>query len=139
MKPGRATQVGIGEDMSPDISITDPAECVLWNTEAPTIEQLRNAFDQVTTYEDDSHFIRRLLRCKECGHLYFYEFYEEIDWQGGDDGQYWTWIPVDDEESGERLKGLSIIQILMYPSIRYDFPKGSNTPRGPAWYRLKTT
>jgi hypothetical protein len=120
--------------MADEISTSDPTECFLLQAGALTIEQLRGAFDLVSTFLDDSHLIRKLLRCKECGHLYFYEFYEEIDWQEGNDGQYWTWIPVDNQESAEGLKALSVMEILQYPSIRYDFPKGADTPRGPKWY-----
>ena len=118
--------------MTADIRTTEPTECILWKTDLLTIEQLRESFDLLTTYEDDSHLIRKLLRCKECGHLYFYEFYEEIDWQEGKDGQYWTWIPVDNQESAENLSKLSVMKLLMYPSIRYDYPKGADIPRGPA-------
>jgi hypothetical protein len=125
--------------MAAEISTAEPEKCVLWKANALTIEQLRGSLELIITYEDDSHLIRRLLRCKECGQLYFYEFYEEIDWQEGKDGQYFTWIPVDDKESAERLKSLSVMEILVYPSIRYDFPKGTDTPRGPAWYGRKSS
>lgn len=117
-----------------DIRTTEPTECILWKTDVLTIEQLCGILDLLTTYDDDSHLIRKLFRCKECGHLYFREFYEEIDWQEGRDGQYWTWIPVDDQESAENLSKLSVLELLTYPSIRYDYPKGADIPRGPAWH-----
>jgi len=120
--------------MAADIRTTGPTECILWKTDVLTIEQLLEILDLVTTYEDDSHLIRMLLRCKECGHLYFREFYEEIDWQEGKDAQYWTWIPVDDQESAENLSKLSVMELLIYPSIRYDYPDGADIPRGPVWH-----
>jgi hypothetical protein len=125
--------------MATEIRTTEPTECILWKTDVLTIEQLRGIFDRVTTYEDDSHLIRKLLRCKECGHLYFYEFYEEIDWREGKDAQYWTWIPVDDQESAEQLSKLSVIHVLAYTSIRYDYPMGADIPRGPAWSCRKSS
>jgi len=129
----------MGEEMAADIRTSEPTECILWKTDVLTIEQLREIFDLVTTYEDDSHLIRKLLRCNECGHLYFREFYEEIDWQEGKDAQYWTWIPVDDQESAENLSKLSVMKLLMYPSIRYDYPKGADIPRGPAWHSRRNS
>ncbi len=36
-------------------------------------------------YADESHFQRYLLKCRECGQLYFFEFLEEIDWSHGKD------------------------------------------------------
>jgi hypothetical protein len=115
------------------IRTTQPTECILWQTENLSIEQLRQFFEVVATYEDDSHLIRTLLRCKECGHLYFHEFYEEIDWNEGKDAQYMTWIPIDDAESGEELSKMSPLRLLSYPSIRYDYPMGADQPSGPRW------
>lgn len=120
--------------MANAINTSPPYECILWRNDNPSIELVRSALEVVATYLDDSHLIRRVLRCKECGHLYFYEFYEVIDWQEGKDGQYWTWVPVDDEESAGNLTRLTVQQILGYLSIRYDFPKGSDAARGPEWY-----
>jgi hypothetical protein len=121
------------------VETSDPTECILWKTHALTIEQVHGAFDLLTIVSEDSHSIRKLLCCKECGHLQFYEFNEEVDWQEGKDGQYWTWIPVDDEKSAENLSVISVMEILMYPSIRYDYPKGSDSARGPAWYGRRSS
>jgi hypothetical protein len=119
--------------MAADIRTTEPTECILRKTDVLTVEQLEKIFDLVTTYGDESHLIRKLLRCKECGHLYFYEFHEEIDWQEGKDGQYRTWIPVDDQKGAESLSRLSVMMVLAYPSIRYDYPKGADIHVGPTW------
>ncbi len=113
------------------IRISKPTKCVLWQIETLSIEQLRHAFQVMATYIDDSHLIRTLLRCLECGQLYFHEFYEEIDWIEGKDAQYSTWIPIDDAESGEELSKMSPLALLVFPSIRYDYPMGADEPRGP--------
>jgi len=56
---------------------------VLWKTEELTEALLMNTkLEAVKTYVDSSHLMRDLFRCEECGHLYFVEFYEEIDWHG---------------------------------------------------------
>jgi hypothetical protein len=116
----------------------DPSECVLWRRENLAIEELRNIFEPLLSFAEDSHFVRKLLRCKECGHLYFYEFYEEIDWKEGKDGQYWTWIPVDDRDTARELSRLSLLDVLQFACIRYDVPSGTDEARGPAWYGRKS-
>jgi hypothetical protein len=58
-----------------------------------TLRTLGNTL--LDTYADDSHLSRRLLKCRECAQLYFFEFYEEIDWLDSKDPQYVTYIPVE--------------------------------------------
>jgi hypothetical protein len=59
----------------------------------------------------------------------FFEFYEEIDWEGGDDPQYSKYIPVDTGAEIEMLKKASPLQLLHYfPQLRHDFPKGAKSP-----------
>jgi hypothetical protein len=129
----------LGESDMSSIRTTQPTECILWKTEKLSIEQVRGCFQLVTVYEDDSHLTRKALRCKECGHLYFYEFYEEIDWSEGKDAQFITWIPIDDLESGEELRKLSPYEILNFLSIRYDCPMGADQPTGPDWNCRRNT
>ena len=98
-----------------------PTECHLWNNKVLSGDDLRRSLELVKTYEDGSHLIRSLLRCKECGHLYFHEFYEFVDWEHGNDAQYSTWIPVDDAASADALNDLSPLQLLQYGGIRVDW------------------
>ena len=116
-----------------NIQTAHPTECILWKTRNLSIDQVRGSFECVKTFEEESHLTRRMLRCKECGHVYFYEFYEEVDWSEGKDAQYITWIPVDDVESAQELSKLSSYEILSFPSIRYDYPKGADQATGPYW------
>jgi hypothetical protein len=113
-----------------NIRTSEPQSCHLWIS-AVTREEIYSALEVVCAYEDSSHLDRSLKRCKSCGQLYFYEFYEEIDWSGGDDPQYITIIPVDDEESARNLSELSQLDFLKYRSIRIDFPSGSENPSMP--------
>ena len=54
-----------------------PTQCHLWQTENFSSQDLSlENFELLETFADDSHFWRYLLKCKECGQLYFYEFYE---------------------------------------------------------------
>ena len=57
----------------------EPTQCVLWNNPELVSGPLNERFDLLETYADESHLKRRLLRCRECGQLYFHEFYEWID------------------------------------------------------------
>lgn len=105
-----------------EIKIAYSLTCHLWNTSNLTKEILKAALSIEKNYIDESHLIRRLLKCKDCGQLYFYEFYEEIDWKEGNDPQYRTWIPVEDIGSADSINALSVFELLKFPSIRCDWP-----------------
>ena len=90
-----------------------PDKCHLWkNGEAMTDEKA--VFDQVISYVHQSHLLRDLLRCKDCGQLYFSEFYEVVDWVGGNDSQYSTYIPVASESEAAALSRLSPHELLAF-------------------------
>ena len=112
-----------------DIKISTSSPCHLWNKTDLTAEDLRQDLENEKIYYDESHLMRRLMKCKKCGQLYFYEFYEEIDYQEGNDPQYRTWIPVDDVTSAQSLNTLSVFEILKFPSIRSDWPSNQNVQK----------
>lgn len=113
-----------------EIQTVSPEQCHLWKEE--NIKEDRNIsgdFEQLKTYEDDSHLIRRLLKCKDCGQLYFYEFYEEIDWVNGNDPQYRTWIPIKTENDAKKLSAIPVIEILrFFPRLQSDWPADAKRP-----------
>jgi hypothetical protein len=82
--------------------LREPTQCHFWKADHPNPG--RDETDLVKSFEDDSHLVRALLRCRDCGQLYFYEWYEEIDWEGGDDPWYQTWVPVDEQDVDDLLK-----------------------------------
>ena len=87
------------------------------------------SFTILATYRDDSHLIQRLLRCTACGQRYFYEFREEIDWQGGDDPQYRTYIPVHSAAEALRISQLPPSGLAsLIPRIQVDWPAGAAAP-----------
>jgi hypothetical protein len=102
------------------------SKCHLFTVPELTREILNGtSFEQVCTFLNDSHLIRRLLRCKECNQLYLYEFREETDWINGEDPQYRTYIAVTAEEplvrlinSDEFFSGL----LETYAHIKHDWP-----------------
>ena len=115
------------------LSVTIPSDCHLYRDQPLTVQSLRGSLALVKTYEDDSHLIRTLMRCKRCAQLYFHEFYEVVDWSGGNDAQYSSWIPIDDEQGADHLNDLSPLGLLAYTSIHIDFPMSAQEPSGPYW------
>jgi hypothetical protein len=102
-----------------------PVQCHLWQKEEITSDDISvfSCFEILHTFEDDSHLMRRLIRCKDCGQLYFYEFYEEIDWVGGNDPQYRTYIPIESEEEAREMAKLSPSGLLRFrPRLQNDWP-----------------
>jgi hypothetical protein len=112
-----------------------PTQCVLWENPA-LVAAKEPGFERIETYVDGDHLDRHLLRCRECGQLYFYEFYEEIDWDGGNDPQYRTYIPVESDTEIEALKTkeASPWETLNYsPRLLRDWPKDAPEPLPPRW------
>ncbi len=102
-----------------------PLQCALWR-HPELIRSAKPQFETVTTFEDDTHLNRALLKCRECGQLYFYEFYEIVDWDDGDDSQYTTYIPVETPDQIEALRNALDFEVLLYePRLQRDFPKGA--------------
>ncbi len=110
-----------------------PTECHLWKNGDPSMDQLRTDLITIKTYEDDSDLIRELKKCRVCGQLYFYEFYEWTDWEGGNDPQYRTWIPVQDISDADTINELSSMELLRFSGIRSDYPSSAKRPSGPRW------
>lgn len=104
-----------------------PIQCALW--EKPELVTTKDYFEIVEVFEDESHLIRRLLKCRECNQLYFYEFYETIDWENGNDPQYRSYIPVETKDEIETLKNASVFDLMKFsPRLQRDFPKDAETP-----------
>ena len=55
--------------------------------------------DIVESVVQESHFALQVLRCHSCGQLFVKVFTEFIDWDGGDDAQYWTVMPITSDEA----------------------------------------
>ena len=95
-----------------------PKNCHLWQKENITSKDFD--WERVETIEESSHFHRSILKCKRCGQLYFYEYLEFIDWGGGDDKQYVTYIPIEKKDI-EELKSKSSFELLAYsPKLLWD-------------------
>ena len=106
-----------------------PTQCAFWKNP----EQLRGngvaLLERVEVFVDESHFMRRLHKCRECGQLYFYEFTEEIDHAHGEDPQYRKYIPVENAEQIETLRASSASELLRYfPRLQSDWSKDVERP-----------
>ena len=110
-----------------------PTGCHLWINGDPSRDQLHKDLITIKVCEDDSHLVRKLKNCRVCGQLYFYEFYEWIDWKGGNDPQYFTWIPVQDVSVADAISKLSPFELIPLAGIHSDFPSNARTPSGPRW------
>ena len=105
----------------------EPIRCILWKS-PELVEPAAVRFEPVATYDDTNHWSRALLKCRECGQLYFYEFYEQTDWDCGDDPQS-TYIPIETEAEIETLKSQPPLGLLQFvPRLQKDFPKNAKTP-----------
>jgi hypothetical protein len=106
----------------------NPTQCVLWENPVLADRPKSQTFKRIVMYVDDSHLMRELLECRECGQLYFFEFYEEIDWENGNDPQYSTYIPVETEAEVETLKSASTFGLLkFFPRLQHDSGKDATT------------
>jgi hypothetical protein len=106
-----------------------PTQCVLWDKPELILEPVGQRFELLETYEEESHFWRYLLKCRECSQLYFYEFYEEIDWEKGNDAQQSTYVPVNSQEEAEILKMKSSFELQQcFPRLQKAFPKDAERP-----------
>jgi hypothetical protein len=107
-----------------------PEQCVYWNDpESVRRVPMKDFFELIDTYASESHLRRYLLKCRECGQLYFFEFYESIDWENGNDPQYSKFIPVSTMDDAEMLKNASPGELPRFsPSLNIDFPKDAEAP-----------
>ena len=113
-------------DPTKPVTLRSPTQCVLWDHPERIGGKFAEIFDVVARYEDDSHLTRSLYKCKECGQLYFHEWYEWVDWEHGNDKMYTTLIPVQTQSEIDALKATNFFTLLnFYPRLQLD--------GGPKW------
>lgn len=111
--------------------ITENSTCHVWNHPEITSDQIKISLEVIKTYQDESHLIRYLKKCRTCGQLFFYEFSEEIDWVGGNDPQYRLWIPVNDQKSADELSHFTTGELQKFPRLVSDWTKDLPDPPAP--------
>jgi hypothetical protein len=103
----------------------EPTHCIYWDDPKPVRSTpMKELFELIDTYAHESHLRRYLLKCRECGQLYFFEFYEWVDWENGNDPQYSKYIPVSNLDEAEMLKNAETHDLLRFsPSLNSIFRK----------------
>ncbi len=84
---------------------------------------------------DESHYYVMILTCSACSQRFISIFSERIDWVDGDDPQYWTVMPLTQQEAADlscRRGSLSEGELMSLApdrrSLRRDYPKGADKP-----------
>jgi hypothetical protein len=75
----------------------------------------------------DSHLERHLFKCRECGQLYFHEWYEHANFKH-DNYMYETYIPVENQADIDKLRKTenSAELIKFFPQLHGSFTNGIN-------------
>ncbi len=110
----------------------DPFGCVrCFQCAARDAESARRSFIEISRLVDESHFMVRILACAHCGQRCVSVFTETIDWSGGDDAQYWSLLPLNEDEAAQLIEQGERVDIRAIESLgrdrRYlqvDFPTG---------------
>jgi hypothetical protein len=109
--------------------LRQPTQCVLWDKPQLVGQPpVKDMFETVETFVDTSHLERTLFKCRECGQLYFYEYYEHVDFGDGNDREYLTYIPVEAPEDIAAMKEGTVFDLMRF------FPRLQlQTGMSPAW------
>jgi len=78
------------------------ADC--WPPIAANAWEARPTLSQVAELIDESHFHVMILACPSCTQHFVSVFTEMIDWEDGDDPQYWTVMPITQVETVDLIK-----------------------------------
>lgn len=107
-----------------------PLRCELWKSPEATLARgMEAGFLLVHTVAKESHWWRHVLKCRDCGQLYVYEFTEEIDWADGEDPQFATWVPVETDAELAAARAAPPGGLARFvPRLCKDWPKGKARP-----------
>lgn len=72
---------------------------VCWPTDADAAWRARDGLTRQKELIDESHFIVAILVCPICDQRYVSIFTELIDWEHGEDPQYWRLMPITEAEA----------------------------------------
>lgn len=102
-----------------------PKQCILWKKKKLTPADVpAGMFEGVSSLPEIPHISERLLRCKECGQLYLFEYNDFFANYENDLPVYMTYVPVSEEELKEHLKVektmTSIFSATKGPKLLYD-------------------
>ena len=102
-----------------------------WPFSAEAADAARRGLIPVAELIDESHFHVMIRACSVCSQKFISIFTELIDWSEGDDPQYWTLLPItEDEAAGLTRSGDSVTEEVLNSlgkgrrSLQHDRPKG---------------
>jgi hypothetical protein len=102
-----------------------------WPSSAEAAHASSRALIPVAELIGESHFHVMIRECSVCSQKFISIFTELIDWSEGDDPQYWTLLPItEDEAAGLTRRGDSVTEEVLNSlgrrrrSLRHDRPKG---------------
>lgn len=92
-------------EVSVDSMQTQEFGCQLcWPPAAKAAWEARDGLTRLKELIDESHFILAILVCPRCDQRYVSIFTEMIDWEGGEDPQYWTLMPITNPEADDLIQ-----------------------------------
>lgn len=92
------------------------------------IRRLRTDIELV----DESHFMIKIRSCMKCAQSFVSVFTETIDWEDGDDPQYWTVMPLTPPEAKQLAAAGDAVEAALAElpvdrrSLQRDAPKGAD-------------
>lgn len=83
--------------------------CALWkDADAVLADPMKDRFALLARLCETSHHWRYVLACRGCGQKYFMEFYEEIDWDGGKDPSWTSYVPFETDAELAALNAMGM-------------------------------
>lgn len=87
-----------------DVQSEGPFGCArCWPSSADEALEASKALVPGQELIDTSHLGVTIRTCPNCGQRFVAVFLEHVDWQDGDDSQYWTLLPITESESVDLL------------------------------------
>lgn len=101
----------------------NPSQCLLWNKTHLTPADLD--LELLKVFQRDAHIERDLFKCRECGQLFFHEWYEHVNFTH-DAYMYDTYIPVETDDDVKTLSDTKTTLELMqfFPQLHGSFTNG---------------
>ena len=106
-----------GKEQMPDAAAK---ACEACGNEDPA-KALAAGYGFVASVVDDSHFRLQIKRCERCGREFLFVFTEIIDWENGDDRQYFDLMPLTGEEVQTLVRlgeGVSLDELMRWSETR---------------------
>ncbi|MEM1372925.1 MAG: hypothetical protein AAGF78_00945 [Pseudomonadota bacterium] len=104
-------------------------QCRLYKAPEETLALPMDEAFTLLKERDGSHEWGYILACRDCGQHFVFDAVEIVDFVGGDDALYISYIPAADLAEAERIFELSPWELLkIRPALRKDFPTGASKP-----------